>query len=336
MTNLLEIENLRTYFEENGSIVRAVDGVDLSISEREVVGLVGESGSGKTTVANSLLRILPETGKIVAGRIVFKGMNIRELSEKEMQLKIRGAAISMIFQDPLVSLNPLFTVGGQITSVLKLHQHITRKKARAKAVELFRKAEISDPKSRFHSYPHELSGGMIQRVTIAMAMSCQPSLIIADEPTTALDVTIQNQILNEFKKLISEIGVSVLWITHDLGVIKRVCDYVNVMYAGTLMEQGVVETAFENPLHPYTHGLFRSNPIQYRPKSKIPTIIGELHKIPLQGCKFYPRCPIRNEDCLQETINLREMNENHRIRCIRAEDAEVLLQSRNHDLQGTC
>jgi len=336
MTNLLEIENLRTYFEETGSIVRAVDGVDLSISEREVVGLVGESGSGKTTVANSLLRILPETGKIVAGRMVFKATNIRELSEKEMQSKIRGTEISMIFQDPQVSLNPLFTVGEQITSVLKLHQHIGRKEARAKAIDLFRKVEISDPKSRFRSYPHELSGGMIQRVTIAMAMSCQPSLIIADEPTTALDVTIQNQILNEFKKLISEIGVSVLWITHDLGVIKRVCDYVNVMYAGTLMEQGTVETVFENPLHPYTHGLLGSNPIHYRPKSKIPTIIGELCEIPLQGCKFYHRCPIRNEDCLQETINLREVNENHRIRCIRAEDAEALLRSRNRDLQGAC
>ena len=334
MMNLLEIKDLHTYFEGNGTIVKAVDGADLSIREREVVGLVGESGSGKTTIANSLLRILPETGRIVSGGIIFKGINIRELSEKEMQFKIRGNEISMIFQDPMVSLNPLFTVGEQITSVLKLHQDIGQKEAKTKAIDLFRKVRIADPEKRFDNYPHELSGGMIQRVTIAMAMSCEPSLIIADEPTTALDVTIANQILNEFEELIGEIGVSVLWITHDLGVIKRICDYVNVMYAGTLMEQGTVKTVFENPLHPYTFGLLRSNVIYYEPKGKIPTIMGELSEIPHQGCKFYPRCPIGDEGCLQESIELRKIDENHSIRCIKPEDAQRLSQSKNHGFQG--
>lgn len=317
MNNVLEIENLNTRFEQDGTTIKAVDGVDLTVGQGQVVGLVGESGSGKSTIANSLLRILPENGRIVSGRLIFKGIDVRELSEKEMQVKIRGNKISMIFQDPMVSLNPLFTVGEQIISVLRLHQRIDRKEAKEKAIALFKKVGISDPGKRFYSYPHELSGGMIQRVTIAMAMSCQPSLIIADEPTTALDVTIANQILNEFKDLIEEIGVSVLWITHDLGIVKRICNYVNVIYAGTLMERGEIRTVFENPLHPYTQALLSSDPIYRRPKDKIPTIPGELGEIPSHGCKFFPRCPIGSENCLQGSIKLRKIGENHSIRCIR-------------------
>ncbi len=315
MENLLEIENLHTYFEQNGTVVKAVDGVDLRVRRGEVVGLVGESGSGKTTIANSVLGILPENGKIVSGRIVFKAVDMSELSEKEMQLKIRGNEISMIFQDPMVSLNPLFTVGEQIASILRLHQTMGRKEARDRGIALFRKVGISDPGKRFHSYPHELSGGMIQRVTIAMAMSCQPSLIIADEPTTALDVTIANQILNEFKDLISGTGVSVLWITHDVGIVERICDYVNVIYGGTLMERGPVKIVFDNPLHPYTEALLSSNPIYHKPKQRIPTMSGELGEVPQRGCKFFPRCPIGDEACLQNLTEFRETGQDHGIRC---------------------
>jgi oligopeptide/dipeptide ABC transporter ATP-binding protein len=317
--DVLVVRDLGTHFMDNRDRVVAVDHVDLLVKQRQTVGIVGESGSGKTTVANSILGILPEAGRIVSGMITFKGENLRGLSEKEMQLRIRGKEISMIFQDPMVSLNPLFTVGTQIVDVMRLHQNIGGRKAKAKAIDLFMKVGITDPEKRFYCYPHELSGGMIQRVVIAMAMSCQPSLIIADEPTTALDVTIENQILNEFEKLVRDAGVSVLWIAHDLGVIRRISDYVYVMYAGTILERGKVESVFQNPLHPYTQGLLRSNPIYHEPKSAIPTIRGELSKTPLQGCRFYPRCKSADEQCLNESVELIWVNEDHSVRCRKIE-----------------
>ncbi|MBW2056634.1 MAG: ABC transporter ATP-binding protein [Deltaproteobacteria bacterium] len=317
--DVLVIEGLSTRFVGDGVEVVAVDDVDLVVKERQTVGLVGESGSGKSTIANSILGILPETGRMPSGVIRFKGVDLRGLGEREMQHEIRGKQISMIFQDPMVSLNPLFTVGAQVVDVLRLHQNLGTQEARAKAVELFKKVGISDPEKRFHSYPHELSGGMIQRVVIAMAMSCQPSLIIADEPTTALDVTIQNQILNEFEKLVREAGVSVLWIAHDLGVIRRVSDYVYVMYAGTILERGNGEDVFRNPLHPYTEGLLRSNPIYHKPKSQIPTIRGELSQMPTKGCRFYPRCTMADGECVEGDIGWVRFEGDHWVRCRKTE-----------------
>ena len=320
--DVLVIKDLSTHFVENKGKVVAVDNVDLMVKETQTVGIVGESGSGKSTVANSILGILPETGEITSGMIRFKGEELRGFSERQMQQRIRGKQISMIFQDPMVSLNPLFTVGTQIVDVMKLHQNLGVRKAKTKAIALFKKVGISDPDKRFYNYPHELSGGMIQRVVIAMAMSCQPSLIIADEPTTALDVTIENQILNEFEKLVTEMRVSVLWIAHDLGVIRRISDYVYVMYAGTILERGKVEAVFRNPLHPYTQGLLRSNPIYHEPKSQIPTITGELSKMPPHGCCFYPRCKIGDEKCLDNNIKLIRVEEDHCVCCRKIEVRE--------------
>ena len=313
--DILAIRRLATHYKVNRLIVVAVDCVDLLIKERHIVGIVGESGSGKSTIANSVLRILPESGKLVSGSVMFKGINLTELTEKEMQNRIRGNEISMIFQDPMVSLNPVFTVGSQIVDVMKLHQNYSSNEAKSKAIDLFKKVGISDPENRFYNYPHELSGGMIQRVVIAMSMSCQPSLIIADEPTTALDVTIQNQILNEFENLVREMGVSVMWISHDLGIIRRISDYVYVMYAGQILEEGGVESVFQNPLHPYTQGLLAANPIHHEPKSHIPTIRGELCEMTSQGCNFYPRCQKSNNVCSTEDIALVKVAEDHYVRC---------------------
>lgn len=315
MMEILALKKLSTHYIVNKLIVVAVDHVDLSVKERQIVGIVGESGSGKSTIANSILRILPETGKLFSGSVMFKGTNLMDLKEREMQHDIRGNEISMIFQDPMVSLNPVFTVGSQIVDVIKLHQACSTHEAMAKAIDLFKKIGISDPESRFYNYPHELSGGMIQRVVIAMAMSCQPSLIIADEPTTALDVTIQNQILNEFENLVREMGVSVMWISHDLGIIRRISDYVYVMYAGKILEEGTVESVFQHPLHPYTKGLLEANPIYHEPKSQIPTIRGELSEMTLQGCNFYPRCQDNNKVCSTENIVLAKVAEDHFVRC---------------------
>lgn len=312
---VLSIKKLATHYIANKLVVVAVNNVDLIVKERQIVGIVGESGSGKSTIANSILRILPETGKLVSGSVMLKGDNLMDLNEKEMQHRIRGNEISMIFQDPMVSLNPVFTVGSHIVDVIKLHQTCSSLEAKAKAIELFEKVGISDPERRFYNFPWELSGGMIQRVVIAMAMSCQPSLIIADEPTTALDVTIQNQILNEFENLMREIGVSMMWISHDLGVIRRISDYVYVMYAGRMLEEGNVEAVFQNPLHPYTQGLLEANPIFHEPKSEIPTIKGELSEMSLQGCNFYSRCQIANKECSTEDIALAKIAGDHFVRC---------------------
>ena len=315
MMEILAIKKLATHYTVNKLVVVAVDHVDLLVKERQIVGIVGESGSGKSTIANSILRILPETGKLVSGSVMFKDADLTELNEREMQHRIRGNEISMIFQDPMVSLNPVFTVGSQIVDVMKLHQACRTREAKIKAIDLFKRIGISDPESRFYNYPHELSGGMIQRVVIAMSMSCQPSLIIADEPTTALDVTIQNQILNEFETLVREMGISVMWISHDLGIIRRISDYVYVMYAGQILEEGSVEAIFQNPLHPYTQGLLEANPIYHEPKSEIPTIRGELSEMTSQGCIFYPRCQNSNKVCSTEDIALAKVAESHYVRC---------------------
>lgn len=312
---VLSIKDLTTYYITNKLVTVAVNNVDLLVKERQIVGIVGESGSGKSTIANSILRILPETGKIFSGSVILKDNNLLDLKEKKMQQQIRGTEISMIFQDPMVSLNPVFTVGSQIVDIIKLHQTCNTQEAKAKAIALFRKVGITDPETRFYNFPHELSGGMIQRVVIAMAMSCQPSLIIADEPTTALDVTIQNQILNEFENLVRELGISVMWISHDLGVIKRISDYVYVMYGGRILEQGSVESIFQNPLHPYTQGLLEANPIYHEPKSEIPTIRGELSVMNLQGCSFYPRCRNSNQKCSTQDILLMQVARDHCVRC---------------------
>ncbi len=314
---LLKVHHLKTYFYTHEGIVKAVDGVDFSLKQGETLGIVGESGSGKSVTALSIMRLIPQPpGKIVSGEIVFRERNLCTLSEKEMR-KIRGREISMIFQEPMTSLDPVFTIGHEIIETILLHQNVTKKEAEKRAIQMLEVVGIPDAQKRIKNYPHELSGGMRQRIMIAMALSCNPALLIADEPTTALDVTIQAQILKLINDLKKKFNTAVIIITHDLGVISEMCDYVAVMYAGHIVEYTDIFTLFEKPMHPYTQGLNRSIPRMDRETRTLETIKGIvpnlLHLPP--GCPFNSRCEYAFEHCFKEIPELIEVEPHHLIKC---------------------
>jgi len=297
MNALLAVDRLSTVFDLPSGAVPAVDDVTFEIRPGETLGLVGESGSGKSVTALSIMRLVQPPGRIAGGRLTFKGRNLLDLPEAEMQA-VRGAEISLIFQEPMTALNPVFTVGDQIAETLVVHGRETKKGAKARAVELLASVHIPDAASRVHDYPHQLSGGMRQRVLIAMALACRPSLVIADEPTTALDVTIQAQVLDLLREMKAAFNLSVLLITHDLGVIAETADRVAVMYAGRIVEEGPVRDIFRRPLHPYTRGLLASMP-GGTPGQRLRAIEGSvpmLGQLP-PGCAFGPRCPDRFDRC---------------------------------------
>jgi oligopeptide/dipeptide ABC transporter ATP-binding protein len=294
---LLRVEHLTTVFDTPKGPVPAVDDVSFEIRAGETLGLVGESGSGKSVTALSIIRLMQPPGRIAGGRLVFKGRDLLTLDEREMQ-RVRGAEIALIFQEPMTALNPVFRVGDQIAETLLVHGRATRRDAKARAIDLLRAVRITNPESRVSDYPHQLSGGMRQRVLIAMALACQPSLVIADEPTTALDVTIQAEILDLLREMKSALSLSLLLITHDLGVIAETADRVAVMYAGRIVETGPVREIFRNPGHPYTRGLLASMPGGHRGQrllaieGSVP-LLGDLP----HGCAFNPRCPDRFDPC---------------------------------------
>ena len=321
MSHLLEVKNLQTHFPTRAGLVRAVDGVSFYIDKRELLGLVGESGCGKSITALSIMRLIAPPGKIVGGEISFDGRNLLKLSDSEMRA-IRGDDIAMIFQDPMTSLNPVFTVGEQIAEALRLHRKLSRKAARAGAIEAMREVSIPDPARRIDDYPHQLSGGMRQRVMIAMALACDPKLLIADEPTTALDVTIQAQILELLNELRKNRELSVLLITHDLGVVAEVADRVAVMYTGRIVEEASVQELFARPRHPYTEGLLRSVPkltsAAVAKAERLETIEGTVPSptdLP-PGCHFAPRCPYRMPRCTAEEIPLYDLEGGVKVRCV--------------------
>ena len=319
--NLLDILHLQTHFFVRGQVAKAVDGINLSIAPGKTLGLVGESGCGKSVTAHSIIQLIPDPpGKIVGGEIRFNGKNLLELSEKEMR-NIRGNRISMIFQEPMTSLNPVFSVGDQVGEVIRLHKKLTSKETRARVVDMFHRVGIPAAEKRLGDYPHQMSGGMRQRVMIAMALACNPQLMIADEPTTALDVTIQAQILDLMNTLKDDTGASILFITHDLGVIAEMAQHVAVMYAGRVMEYADAESLFLNPKHPYTVGLLESIPVLGR-KDKIkrlPTISGvvpSLFNLP-EGCLFSDRCPDVFTDCRKIRPQRCDVGNNHIVRCLK-------------------
>jgi oligopeptide/dipeptide ABC transporter ATP-binding protein len=312
----LEIQGLKTQFMTKGGLVTAVDRIHLTLDRRETLGLVGESGCGKSVTALSVLRLLPKpAGRIAGGRILFEGRDLVTVSEGEIR-KIRGNDISMIFQEPMTSLNPVYTIGFQIQEALRKHRGMNKAEAREEAVRMLGLVGIPEPRNRIDDYPHQLSGGMRQRAMIAMALSCQPKIMIADEPTTALDVTIQAQILDLIGRLKEEIGMSVLLITHDLGVVAEICQKVVVMYAGKIVESAPVEALFKNPAHPYTIGLFESLPKaggRGGALKPIPGVVPSLDRL-LPGCAFQDRCLRAGAQCSQEPP-WHEAGENHRARC---------------------
>ncbi len=316
---LLEIRNLKTYFHVRGGVLKAVDDVSLTIKAGETLGLVGESACGKSVTASSVMRLIPiPPGYIAGGEILFEGMNILKIPESEMR-KVRGNKISMIFQEPMTSLNPVFTVGDQVAEVISLHKKLSQKEIRDRVIEAFRLVRIPAPESRIKEYPHQMSGGMRQRVMIAMALACHPKLMIADEPTTALDVTIQAQILDLMNKLKEETGASILFITHDLGVIAEMAQKVAVMYAGKIMEEADVDTLFADPKHPYTIGLMNSIPIlgigkTQRRLSTIAGVVPSLFKLP-EGCLFNERCSAVQKGCGQTEPPMIDLGNGHFVRC---------------------
>jgi len=317
---ILDVRDLKTYFYTEDGVVKAVDGVDLHVRRGEVLGLVGESGCGKSVTSFSVLRLVGIPGRIVGGQILFEGEDLLKLSDAGMRT-IRGNRISMIFQQPTSCLNPVFKVGAQIAEVLDVHQQFRKEENHKRVVELLHTVGIPEPAKRVNCYPHELSGGMAQRVMIAMALACTPELLIADEPTTALDVTIQAQVLDLLTTLRREIGTSIVLITHDLGIVAETCERVAVMYAGRIVEETDVETLFANPLHPYTTGLIGSVPVLGQIKERLQVIPGSvpnLIDLP-EGCKFGPRCMARIEHdldiCTQQEPPLRAVEPRHTVRC---------------------
>jgi oligopeptide/dipeptide ABC transporter ATP-binding protein len=317
MNEIMVVRDLQTHFFTRDGTIKAVDGVSFSVGKGEVFGLVGESGSGKTVTALSIMRLIPEPpGKIVNGQIYFEEEDLLSVEEKRMR-EIRGRKISMIFQEPMTALDPVFTIGHEIMEAVRLHQGLKPPEAREVAVESLKVVGIPDPQRRLKSYPHELSGGMRQRVMIAMALSCGPSLLIADEPTTALDVTIQAQILALINELKAEFDMSVMLITHDLGIIAEMCNSAAIMYAGQVMEYASVDALFNNPLHPYTRGLHRSMPRLDIRRTRLETIKGSvpnLLDLP-SGCPFHPRCEFCVDECSKAKPSLREVDPHHWVRC---------------------
>ena len=318
--NLLDVRNLKTYFFTEDGVVKAVDGVDLTIRPGEVLGLVGESGCGKSVTSLSIMRLISDPGRIMEGEILFDDIDLAKLSETEMAA-MRGDRISMIFQQPQSSLNPVFKVGDQVAEVLSIHQRISKKLAWQRAIELLELVDIPDPHEKAHAYPYELSGGQAQRVMIAMALALNPQLLIADEPTTALDVTIQAQILDLIRGLRSEMSTAVILITHDLGVIAEMADQVAVMYAGRIVEETDINTIFEQPLHPYTQGLIESIPVLGEVKERLAVIPGSVPNLVDMppGCRFAARCEARLQyglDICQEIEpELLPVTHGHKIRC---------------------
>ncbi len=313
---LLEVKDLKTYFLTEAGTARAVDSVGFAVSVGQVIGIVGESGCGKSVTALSILRLIPPPGIIAGGEVRFSGRDLLRLSEKEME-EIRGNEISMIFQEPMTSLNPVFRIGDQISEVLLRHKGISRKEAYSQTLELVRQVGIPSPETIVREYPHRLSGGMRQRVMISLAIACRPRLIIADEPTTALDVTIQAQILDLLDSLRQTHEMAILLITHDLGVIAEMCEQVLVMYTGRVVEHAGVRELFANPLHPYTQGLMRSVPGRADGKGRLETIPGvvpSLLALP-PGCKFNTRCPYSFERCFREEPELTAPPGGHPVRC---------------------
>jgi oligopeptide/dipeptide ABC transporter ATP-binding protein len=318
---LLDIRNLRTYFSVRGHTAKAVDDVSLSIQPGQTLGLVGESGCGKSVTAHSIMRLIPTPpGRIAGGEIRFEDRDLVKLSEAQMR-RIRGNRISMIFQEPMTSLNPTYPVGDQVAEVLRLHEKLSRAAARARSVEMFRLVGIPAAEKRIDDYPHQMSGGMRQRVMIAMALACSPQLMIADEPTTALDVTIQAQILELMNQLKQETGASILFITHDLGVIAEMSQHVAVMYAGRMMEYADAKTLFRDPKNPYTIGLFGSIPVLGKHTTggrlkTIPGVVPSLLQLP-EGCLFSDRCPDVFDDCRRLAPAMVAAGENHFVRCLK-------------------
>jgi oligopeptide/dipeptide ABC transporter ATP-binding protein len=323
---VLRVEGLRTYFYTYAGIVKAVDDISLEVNEGETLGVVGESGSGKTVTAQSILRVVPQPGKIVDGKIEFEGKSLLSLREHEMQ-QIRGKQIAYIFQDPTTTLDPVYTVGEQLAEVIMRHQKLSKSDALKKATKLLQTVEIPDAEVRIHQYPHQLSGGTKQRIAIARALSCEPTLIIADEPTTALDVTIQAQILNLLKEVQKKLGVSMLLITHDMGIVAEICDRVTVLYAGQVCESGTTEQVFEKPKHPYTEALLTSVPSLTLKKEKLAVIPGNVPNLiqPPSGCRFHPRCSYVKQICIDKVPNLEPIDEGRLVHCHR--HAELDLKS---------
>jgi oligopeptide transport system ATP-binding protein len=324
MDNLLEIKNLKTVFDTEDGIVKAVNGVSYPLAPGEVLGVVGESGCGKSVHALSIMRLIQiPPGEIVDGEILFEGRDLLRLSEREIR-QVRGGEIAMVFQDPMSSLNPVFTVGFQIIEALKLHTDLNNKAAKTRAAELLSLVGIPEPEKRLDNYPHQFSGGMRQRAMIAMALSCEPKLLIADEPTTALDVTIQAQIVDLVVHLQEEMGMAVMWITHDLGIVAEMAHRINVMYAGYIIERGNSRDIFKRTRHPYTKGLLGSLPkIDESPGTKLTAVPGlppDLVRLP-QGCPFYARCSYRRDHCQNEMPPLETSDtDEHLVACWRWKD----------------
>lgn len=314
--SLLEVKNLHTSFFTDAGEVRAVNGVSFNLDRGKVLGIVGESGSGKSVTAYSIMQILASTGKIVDGSIKLDGQELVNSGEKVMKT-VRGNKISIIFQDPMTSLNPTYTIGHQLMEAILLHTDRNKKEAYERAVEMLRLVNVNEPEKRMKQYPFEFSGGMRQRVMIAMALACEPDILIADEPTTALDVTIQAQILELMKSLQEELGMAIIMITHDLGVVAQMCDEVIVMYAGSICEQGTADEIFYNPRHEYTKGLMRSIPTANTAGTKLKPITGtpiDLLNMP-KGCPFAPRCDAALKVCIHERAERMQINENHAAAC---------------------
>jgi len=324
---LLEVKSLRTYFYTDDGTVRAVDGVDFEVYEGEILGLVGESGCGKSVTSLSIMGLVSNPGKVEDGEILFDGTNLLALPENEM-IHVRGNRISMIFQQPQTALNPVFRVGDQISEVLNVHKELGKEAGRTRAIEMLKLVGVPDAEHRVDAYPHELSGGMAQRVMIAMGLATVPELLIADEPTTALDVTIQAQILDLMRSLRDNTGTAIIFITHDLGVVAEMCERVAVMYAGEIVEQSDVAPLFDQPLHPYTQGLIASIPILGQLKERLEVIPGSvpnLVNLP-PGCRFAPRCKARAEHgltiCTEKKPNLIDHTPDHKVRCWLYENAD--------------
>lgn len=313
---MLNINNLKTHFFTKKGIVPAVDGVSIEIHDGQIVGLVGESGCGKSVTALSVMGLVQRPGKVVAGSVEFNDINLLDISKKDMR-NIRGNKISMIFQEPMTSLNPVYTVGRQVSEAITIHENISKAEAKKRVIEIFKSVGIPEAEKRYNAYPHQLSGGLRQRVMIGMAMICSPDLLIADEPTTALDVTIEAQILYLMRKLRNENNTSIMMITHNLGVVAELCDYVYVMYAGQVVEQADINELFDKTYHPYTDGLMKSIPKINANKTRLYNIKGvvpNLLKLP-EGCRFSPRCEKATERCFTKQPELYKLPNSHKVRC---------------------
>ncbi|MBQ6263250.1 MAG: ABC transporter ATP-binding protein [Clostridia bacterium] len=335
MSRLLEVRDLRTSFFTDAGEVRAVNGISFNLDHGKVLGIVGESGSGKSVTAYSILQILADTGKIVGGSIKLDGEELVNAGENVMRT-VRGNKVSIIFQDPMTSLNPTYSIGHQLTEAIRLHTPRNKKQAKDRALEMLRLVNVNEPEKRLKQYPHELSGGMRQRVMIAMALACEPDILIADEPTTALDVTIQAQILELMKSLQEELGMAIIMITHDLGVVAQMCDEVIVMYAGSICEQGTADEIFYNPRHEYTKGLMRSIPSTANKDQPLEPISGtpiDLLNMP-EGCPFAPRCDRAMKICLRQRCPRLEINGDHAAGCW-VNVAEADIRSEDHEAEET-